>query len=76
MVASQFRPRTGARWLCEIETNGASAKCCAYGQIRQVETTVQGGEKRRPQPAQERQVHPVKMGMDHVEIASPFSKGL
>jgi len=47
-----------------------------YGQIRQVETTVQGGEKRRPQPAQERQVHPVKMGMDHVEIASPFSKGL
>jgi hypothetical protein len=29
MVASQFSPGSGARWLWEIETNGASAKRCA-----------------------------------------------
>jgi hypothetical protein len=45
-------------------------------QIRQIEPAVQRGEKWRSQPAQERQVHPVQMGMDHVEIAGPFGDRL
>src|SRR4029453_7252774 len=30
MVASQFSPGSGARWFWEIETNGESAKRCAF----------------------------------------------
>ena len=54
MVASQFRPRTGARWLCEIETNGASAKCCAAmgrsGKSRRPCRVVRNGGRNRRKP--------------------------
>jgi hypothetical protein len=33
-------------------------------------------EKWGPQPAQEWQVHPVDVAMDHVEIAGPFGNSV
>jgi len=51
MVASQFMPRSGARWLCEIETNGASAKRCAVigrsGKSRRPCRVVRNGVRNR-----------------------------
>ena len=41
-------------------------------QSREVEPAVHGGEKRHPQPTEQRKREPIDVGVDHVKVSCPF----